>query len=340
MVRTLFLMLLLIGFTSLPVVPVAAEEAPLFASDAPLDVTLTGPMRSLLRASDATEFDFALTVTGVKVPVKLRQRGNFRREQCNVPPIRLNFRKSDTGTPFAGQDKLKLVNPCTTGDTDEQNLLDEYALYRIANLVMPQASFRVRLLRVTWEDTEGRIRWGTRHAFVIEDVDALAARLGGRHVEPERVYKHELEPHHSVRVALFNYLIGNTDFSMLAGSNGGPCCHNGKAIRLGEGDGQTLVVPYDFDMAGAVDARYALPSEKLPIRSVRQRLYRGFCVPEDVLAAALQDFLALREPILGVFRSTPGMTERSVRRNERYAESFFDEIARPDAVRRFMKACR
>lgn len=311
--------------------------ADLFATpDDVLAVTLTGPLRDLTRVDDDTEFPFTLSAGGVEVPVKLRQRGIFRRAQCQVPPVRLNFRKSNERGPFAGQDKLKLVNPCTLRQRSEQDLLEEFVLYRIANLVS-EATFRVRLLRVTWQDSQERLDWGTRYAFVIEDVDALARRLGGQHVEPAEIAPADLDPLYATQMALFEYLIGNTDFSMLRGPHGEPCCHNGKAIRTPD---RLIVVPYDFDMSGAVDPSYAGPPPGLPIRSVRQRLYRGFCVEREVLERALAGYRALEQAITAEVMATPGLRKSAARALLRYFQGFFDLIKRPNAQQRFERQCR
>ena len=77
------------------------------------------------------------------------------------------------------------------------------------------------------------------------------------------------------------------------------CCHNVKLLER-EG-GVHLPVPYDFDMAGIVDARYADPPAALArehrLRSVRERLYRGFCAEREQLDAVLSMFTGKRDQI-------------------------------------------
>ena len=41
-----------------------------------------------------------------------------------------------------------------------------------------------------------------------------------------------------------------------------------------------ITVPYDFDHAGIVNAPYAQPAEELQMSSIRQRRYRGYCMPD------------------------------------------------------------
>ena len=50
-------------------------------------------------------------------------------------------------------DKLKLAVHCRDSERYEQTLLREYMAYRLLNLATPM-SFQVRLLRITWVDTE------------------------------------------------------------------------------------------------------------------------------------------------------------------------------------------
>ena len=71
-------------------------------------------------------------------------------------------------------------------------------------------------------------------------------------------------------VAIFQYMIGNTDFGVSAN-------HNIILMQSAkDSTAKPIVVPYDFDYAGFVDAYYAVPNEGLPIENVRQRLYRGY----------------------------------------------------------------
>ena len=67
------------------------------------------------------------------------------------------------------------------------------------------------------------------------------------------------------RMMLFEYMIGNTDFSIWA-------LHN---VRIVQDRARKLFpVPYDFDLSGFVHAPYATPDPRIGIRSVLDRLYR------------------------------------------------------------------
>ena len=95
--------------------------------------------------------------------------------------------------------------------------------------------------------------------------------------------RRRIEPRAAARFAMFNYMIGNLDWSVRAGPQGDSCCHNGRLV----GGGPLLTpVPYDFDFSGLVDAPYATPPEGFKINSVRQRLYRGYCAHDAEARAA------------------------------------------------------
>ncbi len=274
----------------------------------------------------------------VRLEIEVRTRGHYRRkrENCRFPPLRLNFaRKQAKGTVFAGQDKLKLVTHCQ--GRYEQYVLQEHLVYRLYNL-MTERSFRVRLVEVTYVDSGGRnpLR---RYAFFIEDVKTLAERNGFvPFKEPEVPYE-ALDAEELSRLEVFQYMVGNTDWSVLRGSAGDDCCHNSKPIRAS--DGQVVAVPYDFDLAGAVNAPYASPNPDLGIRSVRQRLWRGFCRPNGAhLDAAIAAYQARRDDIYALYRAETRLEPRRLSLTLAWFDRFYDTIGEPDGVRGMLRRCR
>ncbi|MGH7607189.1 MAG: hypothetical protein ACREME_07605 [Gemmatimonadales bacterium] len=321
--------------------PVGAQDAPsqpLFARDEPLHLTLATDLRALLRDRGEEPDEYPATLrwttpagdTG-SVDVELRTRGIFRLKRCAFPPLRLDVPRSRVdGTPFAGQDKLKIVTHCRDGQLYEQNLLHEYALYRIFN-VLTDRSFRARLARVTYVDTV-RADTTTRYAFLIEADEAVARRLGAEVLENPTVHDLLIEAEHMTLVAVFQYLIGNTDWSVWGR-------HNIAITR--DPAGTLLAFPYDFDFAGVISAPYATPAPQLNIRSVRERVYRGFCQPDSLLQSVLARFRAARESIYAAVRAVPDLEEREVRQTLEYFDRFYRTIDGPDAVRReFVRRCR
>lgn len=316
--------------------PPARAQAPLFASDTPLTVTLRTDLRALYRDRDPdTTIWRGATLTwqdsaGPRtVSLRLHTRGRYRLRECDVPPIRLRFDgDSVRGTLWERARRPKLVTHCADRDEYEQNLLQEYAIYRVYQLLTP-VSFRARLLRVTYEDEHGAVRPVTRYAIVTEDPERLAERVGGTLLEVGTVRQSNLRPSDAARLGVFQYLIANTDWSVPGQSN----------IQLVRTPDTVIPVPYDFDWAGVIDARYAHPDPRLGVRSVRIRVYRGLCQDAATLAPVLDTLRALREGIAAVYRAVPGLAPRAVERTLRYYGEFYQDIADPqrfvrDVVRR------
>ncbi len=314
--------------------------SPLFDDHAVLDVTLRGPLGSVFDDTEVrAERDFVVRFNGDERPVKVRVRGNSRVRVCEFPPLRLNFRQADvTQTVFDGQDKLKLVTHCRNLDRAEQDLLEEYAAYRIFN-VLADLSFRVRLLRVSYVDTDGRLKDKAAHRFAIalETVGQLAARMGAQPVTMEGVPKRRHDLEQAALVYVYQYLIANTDWGLVKADYDEGCCHN---IDLFEIDGIVVLVPYDLDLSGLVNARYAFPDRTLRIKKVTQRLYRGLCTDRSILGAALDEVIARETEITTVLRDTPGLTDDNRDKALRFVGRFFEKAAeREKLLDEFERRC-
>ena len=300
----------------------------LFDSDEVLEIELRGPLRDTLRDTRKRNArPFVLELGAHELDVEVRVRGHSRVEACTFPPLRLDFSgASAMGTPFAGQGELKLVTHCRNGAHYEQNLLEEYAAYRIFSL-FTDTSFRVRLLRVRYVDT-GSSNSGelVRYAFLIESEDELAGRVGGEFVETESVYKSQLNRRQTSNVFVFQFLIGNTDWSLVRSTGAELCCHNGELLEL---DGELHYVPYDFDQAGIVNARYAEPHPGLRLGSVKTRRYRGNCVSGLELEEVVRTALDLEGPIGELLSGLPDSDEKLDRARQKYVGQFFERARDP-----------
>ena len=310
-------------------------NAPLFASHDPISFTIRAPFETLFkdRSEDAPEHPATLLYEGpdgqmvsLDLEVELRGHNRRRKRTCNFPPLRLDFPKSAMGgTLFAGQNRLKLVTQCQSGrDQYGQYVLLEYLIYRAYN-VLTDVSFKVRLVNITYEDTDGKRDPITQNGFIIEDERRLAERHGWEALEVPVVSPEFLEPDHLALVEVFQYMIGHTDWSAFMPEPGSDeCCHNGKVI--GTLDGWVYPIPYDFDFAGLVNARYAAVAEQLPIRRVRQRLYRGVCRDHDELMMTLQRFNVAQQEIVALFQEQPGLEEKQSKEAVEYLEEFYETI--------------
>jgi hypothetical protein len=319
----------------------AALAAPLFDGDTVIDVTLSGPFHSLFKSSKKApeEMPFILEADGARHEIKVRVRGHSRLRVCSFPPLRLNFKSSATSdTLFAGQDKLKLVTHCNRGERAGENALEEYLAYRLFNDVSPH-SYRARLMRITYVDTDGKLRDSplTRYAFVRESDKQLATRLGGALANVRQVTRRGLDQDQAAAVYLYQYLIGNTDWSLVKADADETCCHNGTLVRV---DDRLLYVPFDFDLAGLVNPRYARPDPSLRIRRVTQRLYRGYCLAGDALQRELQRMRQREEALLGIVKRLPGLSQDNRADKLAYLASFFREADEtPGLIDLFEEKC-
>ena len=316
--------------------PLAA--APLFDDSAVVEAVLEGPLADVMDdTDDRGELPFLLRVDGTEFAIKARLRGKSRARVCDFPPLRLNFLKSEVdGTLFADQDKLKLVVPCQTSERAEKNLVEEYAIYRIFNLLTP-ASYRVRLMQTTFTDTGSRKGSERLHTFLLEPSEQLSARLGGHESELSGVALSWLDADHMALVYVFQYLVSNVDWSLVSPRDEEDCCHNGTLIETGE---QILYVPYDFDLSGFVNAPYAFPPPELHIDKVTQRRYQGFCTEKDTLGKALDFVVSKRPDIVEVIESLPVLSDRDKKRRISYLDQFFRAAGdRERLLRQFERRC-
>lgn len=267
------------------------------------------------------------------IAVKLRTRGIFRLKTCSFPPIRLDLPKHDVaGTPFEGEDRLKLVTHCQGSGFYEHNLLREYALYRAFNAVT-DSSFRVRLARITYIDS-ARHDSTTRYGFLIESDTALGMRMEATPLRSDHLYDPIMDPAYMTLVAVFEYLIGNNDWSVRGR-------HNMAVFQKTTDSKPLLAVPYDFDFSGAVNAPYASPPPQVPIKTVRQRFYRGFCKPDTVMMAVVARFQAAQDQMYANVRAVPDLPQGDVRNMLGYFDDFYDVLKNRNAVNReFMRNCR
>ena len=178
---------------------------------------------------------------------------------CDFVPIHLDFPRGNeiAGTIFEGQTTLKLGTHCR-GDREYDNYtLKEYLTYRLFNLVTP-LSFRARLARATYVDAKTKKTVSNRYSIFIEHENEVARRFGGRIVELPRITFNDLDAPTLNRMMLFEYMIGNTDFSIWA-------LHNVRIVQ--DKNRKLFPVPYDFDLSGLVHAPYAAPDPRIGLRS-------------------------------------------------------------------------
>lgn len=314
--------------------------SPLFEDHTTLELELTGPLSSLIdNKEDREEQVFRLQNSTLELDIKVRARGNSRMRVCDFPPLRFNFKKGDTaGTLFEGQDKLKLVTRCKKADRYQADALEEYAAYQIFSL-LSDVSFRTRLVHLTYNDTDGSLPKAYResYGFLIEPLGQLVSRVGGSLSELPAVSLRQLDKEQAALVYVYQYLVANTDWSFAAAEDDEYCCHNIELVKIGD---THFPVPFDFDLAGLVNAAYARPDASLRISKVTKRLYRGFCTDNDILRDALQVVVSKEDEIMGVVTSLPMLDQKAKKGRVEYLEKFFKKARDEDKmIAMFEKRC-
>ncbi len=314
------------------------ERPPLFTDSTPLDITVTAPYRQLRRDRTGTtayrpgRVSYVSDSGVVSLPVRLRTRGIWRRRNCDMPPLLMNFTKDSTKkSVFAKLDRVRLSPHCRDNDDFEQYVLQEYQLYRVQRLLTP-LSFDVRLARVTYLDSEKKDTVARRWAFLQEMDEAFASRVGLKLITLTGAAPNDLDPYESAFTGVFQYFVANTDFSIRE-------LHN---IVLLEKSETYIPVARDFDWSGAVNARYATPNPKLPIRSVTQRLMRGYCTAPSGYEKVFALFREKKDAIYALYADSIGalLKPRVVKSTLEYFDEFYATINNPREARRsIVEAC-
>jgi hypothetical protein len=307
----------------------------LFESSDTLSITITAPWRTLVRNEEEQgayparlEFTDELGHATV-LDATVERRGLTRQEVCKYPPIKLRVKKENAkGTTFRGQKSLKMVTHCQKGSRHEQYYILEMLAYQIYNLITDY-SFRIRPLSVIYVDSKSGSEQEPRFAFLIEDDSDVAKRNDQKKLEINRTKPVRLEAEQASNFSLFQYLIANLDWSAISGPKPNNCCHNVKLIGHDPKLDPIYPIPYDFDSAGLVNAHYAMPHEKLPVHSVTQRLYRGFCVHNSTLEDARQRFLDNESAVYALIDNLTLLTDRTKKRTRKYLGEFFEVIKDP-----------
>ncbi len=301
----------------------AAVAAPMFASDAVLEVELRGPLSSTIRDKrKRTERPFEIVVDGNSWPVQVRVRGKSRLDECRFPPLRLNFKRDDVvDGPFAGLDKVKLVTHCRDAKHYDANLLEEYAAYRMFSQ-LSAFSHRVRLMRIRYADPAKPGKEPlVRYAFALEPLELVAGRTGADVRKVPHVVKSRLAANQAALVFVYQYMIANADWSLVREDGEDSCCHNGSLLHK---DSLNYFVPYDFDLSGFVNARYAMPDPSLPIRRVTSRLYRGYCIKGLDVAAAIDQIVTKEMELLAIVEGLPDAEAKDAAKRLPFLAEFFE----------------
>jgi hypothetical protein len=129
---------------------------------------------------------------------------------------------------------------------------------------------------------------------------------------------------------IFEFLIGNTDFSIYA-------LHNVRIVQ--RPDKSLHPVPYDFDFSGLVNAPYALPARGLMLKTVVDRYYRGPCKRQEQVDPYVANFVAKKDEIRALPDGIPGMDRKTRDETRSYIDSFYSSVRSTKDVRSLFVSC-
>ncbi|HUZ60377.1 MAG TPA: hypothetical protein VMU83_16515 [Hanamia sp.] len=307
-----------------------SSKTVLFDSDKILTITLKGDIRKLFnnRTGKANYFPIILSYKGqdsneISISIHVKTRGHFRRlkENCLYPPLLLHFSNASKPSLFPENTSLKLVMPCR----GEKYIVHEWLVYKLYNLVTPE-SFRARLVKVKLEDDKNKKMPSPFYGFILEEEHQMAKR------NHEIILKEKIKPQQTMtepflKMAVFEYLIGNTDWSVEFQQNIKLIAANSSSVPV--------AVPYDFDQAGIVEAPYALPAEELKMSSVRQRRYRGYCVKDIKSFDNIIDFYnRLKNDIYKTYTGCSLLNAKYIKETIKYLDEFYATINNPKSLQK------
>lgn len=300
----------------------------LFDREEALDVSIKFDITEYMRKKPDEYMDAVITFyndadDSVSYDIRLKARGERRREVCAFPPIRLNFKNTNTiYDDIDSMTNIKMVTHCNLPSTYDEYVSKEYLLYKMYNLVTDY-SFRVRLLRVNYIDTGKKERSYRKYGFLIEPMDLLEKRLDVMELEGIPLRYNNMVDDMLDRMVIFQYMIGNTDWQLIT-------YHNMKIVKKLD-EQKAIPIPYDFDYSGFINASYAVPHELFPIKEVRERYFMGPCRPDSVYSRILKEFMDNRDNFYGVKDRCELLNPRAAKYVNNYLDGFF-ELCEKDRI--------
>jgi len=232
----------------------------------------------------------------IELNAEVRVRGNFRKQpaNCDFPPLRLKFEKEEReNTIFENTKNIKMVTHCQTNIPDyEQYVMQEYLIYKLYN-ILSDFSYKVRLLKVTYLDTQDSDYKIEKYAFFIEDDEDMADRLNGNILEIESVDPKNIDQEYYLLISFFEYLIINTDWSV-------PIVHNVTLLSI-DYFKPPLPVPFDFDWSGFINIPYEIPTTSGLKTRIPERIYKGPCVKTRDLKKIARLFKSKKQEIFDLY---------------------------------------
>lgn len=277
---------------------------------------------------DTVYIDAVLSIKGNDIPVRVKARGNFRKEHCTFPSFWLNLKNTNLiQDSIYDTKKIKVVSHCKELRVYSKYLLKEYITYRLYNIINNN-SFRVRLVNINYKSNKLKKQENERWAILIEPDNFLAERIESYPLKMDDIRYVQLDPVNEVTMAFFQYMIGNTDFAIKRR-------HNVKLFITKDHKQEGIIpIPYDFDYCGLVNTYYAVPFSDERISSVVERSYYGACRDDSLYNAVIDHFLSKKQEILNFISSFEYLPNGDRRSMLNYIEKFYKEIQNPKFIKK------
>jgi hypothetical protein len=312
----------------------------LFGLNEPLNLTLEFDIKQFQKTRQKEKYQpaemtcYVSDSFQVSHKVRVRARGIYRRDNCQMPPFWLNIRYAGIeAEDLADVVKMKVVTRCNKSSIYDTYVLREYLVYKIYNLLSPY-SFNVRLVRLTYVDTGRKNKVTSNWGFIIEPEEKMAERNNCMSIKSDKLSVRTVNQEIMDKVAFFSYMIGQVDYSVTGR-------HNLKILSPKEyGPTGFIPVPYDFDYTGLVNTSYATPGE-LDISSVRERYYLGSCRSEEEYQKTAEWLASYRDEITELILSFEYLSEEERMKMMDYIDSYYEESERKNFIRgRILSTCR
>lgn len=279
--------------------------------------------KSLKEEYQASFMEIKTPEKTVMISGRIRARGNIRKKQCRVPPVKFDSKKSTLDSlGFTKQDKLKFIFPCSPSDNSQERLYKEHFLYGLYALLDTNA-LKSKLVKISLEN-EKEVKF-SYVGMLIEDEDEYARRKNAKIVSTGILTDAVLHRKSFLKMVFFQYMIANTDWGIRNK-------HNLEMVKLPDVN-MVIALPYDFDYSGFVGQNYAIPNESLPIESIHERYYNKYKMSSNEFDAMIDYFLEKEKTIMAYCDSATYMTAKSIAQNKKYLQSFFDLCRKPKRIK-------
>jgi hypothetical protein len=255
---------------------------------------------------------------GKKWKVEIKSRGKFRRKNGFFPPIKIKFSKKELAVEgYSAHNDLRVSLPFYEGNDGDDYMVREYLCYRMYEHLTP-ASVRARLVCMTLSDSHVESWKHEINTIFMEDDDELEQRL---EVKEEEIYG--LDPDSLLQTqagltAAFNYFIGNADWEVAG-------MRNVKLMR-GTPGGKIILIPYDFDFSGVVNAPYSKPASMSGLKTIKQRFLMADGIKPEHLRRAYMS-IQKEAPALRKIVQSKYLKNSSQRDILDYLQSFYDNLS-------------